>query len=658
VLGYNAAALFGAAQFAESWHDDSSTDSIHGVRGAFVDLLQRRLRWPSLHARFTASGGEALALAVEYCQQTRPWRVDRVITIGEIEVAHVSTSSSRLATVTIPYPAMSSDDVARPVFPEGWLAHWALLHPAPDTAPPWRRQDGAGPPDEWLDSECHTLELVRAELAGQSVAAVVVPSMLVEAGDQYSSLRFHAALQTLCSSRGVPLVYDERQTAPGLGRTFFWHDQLAPSPADGPAVPDIVVCGSRAGIGIVLARHPIDGRDTGSARSLCRAYIQASMVDQFEDQLPRIERRVRDRLGEIRQSRPPVDGSPNPMSAVRACGMALAIDWTEPEACSRFAALALASGVVVGRQRQQTTTLRFNLSCRDDDIDHVFAQLGAAFQEIIRPPATTSTRLPTSDRSAEPPGDVRAPESYYNFHRAWIGAKLAMGRAGGQTVTAELASRAIARVEAYLDDELDALGMPRDKRTTVVLTRESYRRYRNEIARLQREVYEPVRQTPLDKFDALFAAPHHMALAVEQSGRIVGMGFAAPLVNFPGERGVTEDRWFHDERTLYALDVTVVDEFRGGLGRAIKQALVLYATWAGFAAIHGRNRDHLARGMWAINLSLGSYELEHRRDDYPDDQPFRDCIYYRCPLQWPTPPDVSTATIDDELVRIVNAGIS
>ena len=42
----------------------------------------------------------------------------------------------------------------------------------------------------------------------------------------------------------------------------------------------------------------------------------------------------------------------------------------------------------------------------------------------------------------------------------------------------------------------------------------------------------------------------------------------------------------------------------------------------------------MARGMWAINMSLGSFELQRLVDDYPDDGLFRDCIYYRCPLEW------------------------
>ena len=82
------------------------------------------------------------------------------------------------------------------------------------------------------------------------------------------------------------------------------------------------------------------------------------------------------------------------------------------------------------------------------------------------------------------------------------------------------------------------------------------------------------------------------------------------------------------------MDLTVAPQFHGGVGRIMKQAQMLLAIENDVSAILGRNRDRLAAGMWAINLSLGSYELQNLKDDYPDGGEFRDCIYYRCPLKW------------------------
>jgi GNAT superfamily N-acetyltransferase len=115
------------------------------------------------------------------------------------------------------------------------------------------------------------------------------------------------------------------------------------------------------------------------------------------------------------------------------------------------------------------------------------------------------------------------------------------------------------------------------------------------------------------------------------------MAFCGPLSCFLQERGVADDPYLADQKTFYMLDLTVAPGFRGrGLGRIMKNAITLLSINRGVNAIHGRNRDRLARAMWAINLSLGSYEQQHLFDDYPDAKPFRDCLYYRCPLQWQT----------------------
>ena len=52
------------------------------------------------------------------------------------------------------------------------------------------------------------------------------------------------------------------------------------------------------------------------------------------------------------------------------------------------------------------------------------------------------------------------------------------------------------------------------------------------------------------------------------------MGFAAPLENFPWEHGLSDDPRFHDPQTLYMLDLTVSEGFRGKLGRALKSAII------------------------------------------------------------------------------------
>ncbi len=127
-------------------------------------------------------------------------------------------------------------------------------------------------------------------------------------------------------------------------------------------------------------------------------------------------------------------------------------------------------------------------------------------------------------------------------------------------------------------------------------------------------------------------------MLILEGDAIVAMAFAGPLNRFRHLRGVSEDPYMDDPAVAYMLDLTVIEPFRGRLGRVVKQAITKLAVGRGVTAIHGRNRDRLAAGMWAINLSLGSYPTQYLVDDYPDNEPFRDCIYYRCPTQWSEPP--------------------
>ncbi len=262
---------------------------------------------------------------------------------------------------------------------------------------------------------------------------------------------------------------------------------------------------------------------------------------------------------------------------------------------------------------------------------------------------------------------VDSPEfqRHFNFHQQLLGAKLAVSAAKlssrmnanltpFQTIDQHIAAhRALKRLtdptadthvrwahqetRIYLHQELRRVGLDTDAVQVVFLNTANYAMYRQRIGDIQQIVYEPARQTELEKFDALMNADHQMAIVIERNTELIAMIFAAPLLNFPDERGVLNDPQFHNPQTFYVLDLTVLEAYRGGLGRVLKQAVTLYAACLGIEAIHGRNRDRYARSMWAINLSLGSYPTRFLIDDYSDDLPHRDCIYYRCPLTWEEP---------------------
>jgi hypothetical protein len=176
---------------------------------------------------------------------------------------------------------------------------------------------------------------------------------------------------------------------------------------------------------------------------------------------------------------------------------------------------------------------------------------------------------------------------------------------------------------------------------------------------MQELVYEPARQTAIEKFDVLMDDKFGYGLLVLLDKQIAGMVFIGPLELFPEERGTQDDPFRSDRHTMYTLDLTIAQEFRGSLGKMMKQAITLMTVAEGHSAIHGRNRDRLARGMWAINLGLGSFETKRLLNDYPDQHAYRDCIYYRCPLRWPSsvPLDPGKLNGSDgfaEMARIVN----
>ena len=191
------------------------------------------------------------------------------------------------------------------------------------------------------------------------------------------------------------------------------------------------------------------------------------------------------------------------------------------------------------------------------------------------------------------------------------------------------------RAKKFLETQLAQSKSRRNQSLNIVLLdNKNYAQYRDQILAVQSSVYEPARRTPPEEFDMLFDSENPLAILLLDGSKIAAMVFAGRLGLFTNERGVLTDPFVDDPNVYYSMDLTVMSEFRGGMGHWMKQALVLLAIENGVSAIHGRNRDRLAAGMWAINLSLGSYELQHLVDDYPDDEQHRDCLYYRCPLQW------------------------
>lgn len=623
-LGFNHGALFGAAQSLSSWIDDTRSADFRDLRTAYANLLVRKLGSANHTVAFCHSGAEAIERALAVCfENRREPSADRVLAFegafhGRTKFALEATWSpekrvpfswSDQSAVFAPYPESDSDDPTSAAVPRDWIAAWSGLS-AEELAKHIQRWPTAS--DSLLRLEIESLSVVRQALASKACFAILIEPMQSEGGERYSTARFHLGLAALARAYGVPIVYDEIQTGFHLGRTFFWFQQFELSRRGVDYFPDVVVTAKKAQVGVVLSRFPLSAPDPCPA-SLARGYIQASMLDQFAAEVANIESQIAKRLTTLADRHAAIVRRP------RGQGLAFAFDLPDAATMQRAVAARFPHGLVFYPAGERTVRFRLSLAFHEQAIDQLFVQLDQLLGSLAGEGAARQAAV----------FEIASPAPHFAFHERLIREKLA-------TLEQRIP---IAEVDVVriLDTQIRELGL-RDSRLSVrLLNRESYPKYRDKILQVQVDVYEPARQTPGEDFDRVFASDRPLAIVVEKSGAIIGMAFAGPLNQFQFVHGVASDP-FHDRAdAAYMVDATVAASYRGGLGRILKQAIVLLAIAKGYRTIHGRNRDQLARGMWAINLSLGSFVTQHLENDYDDAEKHRDCLYYRCPVVWEPP---------------------
>ncbi len=627
-LGLNASALFGAAEHLESWINDTESDNFSAIRQAYQQLLQRQLGSDRFSAHFCGSGAEGIetALAHFFIHRSNP-KARKVLAFegsfhGRMMVALASTwnrakrepfSWPGYESIFAPYPEMETSEFGAPAAPAGWVRLWSELSP-PAFAEALSHCRAAA--DRLLQAEIDSLVTVREHLQSGDIFAILIEPMQCEGGDCYSSARFHQGLACLATAMNVPLIYDEIQTGFGLGGEFFWHRMFDLRLVDQePFFPAAVVCAKKAQTGLVLTLDSGPAA-TGqySTASLIRGYIQASVINQFQESITLIEETNRQQLGQLLKK------YDQHICRPRVQGLAFAFDLATPELLQRFVQHRFQHGLLFYPAGKKTARFRMNLGFRPEQILLFWSQLQSVLESALN-----------DDPSAQAEIAVRPREtaSYYEFHELFISQKLAWLEgtlSQGEVTTTD-----------FLEGQLERL-LPEINVEVVLLNKANYADFRARILQLQTEVYEPARQSSADEFDALFETENPLSILLLEENQIVAMAFAGPLEIFRHVRGVGDDPQLHDPTVAYMLDLTVVEQYRGRLGRVLKQAITMLAPARGFTAMHGRNRDHLAAGMWAINLSLGSYSTKYLPDDYPDTKPFRDCIYYRCPTVWSEPP--------------------
>ncbi len=625
--GFNPAVFFGASQFLESWINDSTTSEFKQARKAFVSFLNRKLNWQKTHITITNSGAEANEVALGYCYQKRvnP-KANKVLAFegsfhGRMMVTLAATwnKSKRepfewknYLAEYVKYPELDDSQI-NVTFPKDWRETWNEASLKNFEIPAsWNN-------DPYIKKEVETLLNVRNQLLGKHIFAILVEPMQCEGGDCYSSDRFHTALLLMAKTFQVPVIHDEVQTGFHLGREFFWHRQLNLKGLSGEQLnPDYVVCAKKAQVGLVLSHHATKKIFIGeefSVASFFRGYAHAISLDQSQNRIWDIEKQVTPRIDKLIKKYPTFIKRP------RINGLAFAFDVIDPAMLNKFVDLRFKHGLLYYPAGNQTLRFRLNTAFGPKDLDFLFERLDAICSELF---LNNTSPLPSHAET-----DNLEATDLYDWHELLLSTKLS--KASGLKIETKEIFKSVNHLLKKASEVSQV--------ELIEINASNFLEFRENIIQLQKNVYEPARQTDIEKFEHTVLDKNSLCLGlVNKQNKLKGIAFAGPLSLYPLERGVRMDPHFKDRDSLYMLDVTIDPSLqKTGLGRSLKYALSVMAISKGIKRIQGRNRDRLAGPMININLSLGAIEQNYMREDYPDFEDHRDVFYYTTQVDWKKP---------------------
>ncbi len=625
--GFNPSIFFGASQFLESWMNDSTTKEFKQARSALVNFLGRKLNWPKTHITITNSGAEANEVALGYCYQKRVnIEANKVLAFegsfhGRMMVTLAATwnKSKRepfewknYLAEYVKYPELDDSHI-NVSFPKEWRELWNEASLIDFKIPSnWSN-------DPYVKKEVETLMNVRQQLLSKKIFAILVEPMQCEGGDCYSSDRFHTALLIMAKTFKVPVIHDEVQTGFHLGKEFFWHRQLNMKDLNGEQLnPDYVVCAKKAQVGLVLSHHATKKIFIGeefSVASFFRGYAHAISLDQCQSRIWELEKQVLPRIDKLIKKYPTFIRRP------RINGLAFAFDVIDPSMLNKFVELRFKHGLLYYPAGNQTLRFRLNTAFGPKDLNFLFERLDAICGELF---LNTESILPTHAET-----DNQDAFDIYDWHELLLQTKLKKAL-GLKIESAEI----FKNINQLLSKSVEASQVE-----LIEINSGNFLEFRENIIALQKNVYEPARQTDIEKFEHTVLDKNSLCLGlINKQKKLKGIAFAGPLSLYPLERGVRMDPHFKDSASLYMLDVTIDPSLqKTGLGRSLKYALSVMAIVKGIKRIQGRNRDRLAGAMLNINLSLGAVEQNYMREDYPDFESHRDVFYYTTQVDWKKP---------------------
>ena len=623
--GFNPSVFFGASEFLESWMNDATTREFKDMRLAFQRFFNRKLNWKKTNLTFVHSGAEANEVALGYCYRSRVHKSANKVLAFEgsfhgrmlVTLAATWNKSKRepfewqnYLAEYVKYPELFDSNI-NVTIPDQWREIWnnsSLVN--------------FQTPSEWMNDptikkEVESLLSIRSQLLSKKIFAILIEPMQCEGGDCYSSDRFHTALLLMAHTFRVPVIHDEVQTGFHLGREFFWHRQLNLKGLHGEQInPDYVVCAKKAQIGIVLSHRETKNIFKGeefSVASALRGYAHALSLDQSQSRINELENLVRPRIDTL------LIKYDKFLTRPRTNGLAFAFDLKDASLLNKFVDLRFKHGLLYYPAGNQTLRFRLNTAFGAKDLDFLFDRLDAICSELF---LNVTLPIPTHVDT-----DAHEANDSYVWHDLLINTKLQ-----------KVLGHKINNKKVF--EQVEQLIAAKSNTMLIEISADNFLNYRQDIINLEKKVYEPARQTDIEKFEHTVLNRNSLCLGIlnKTDKKLVGIAFAGPLKLYPLERGVRMDPNFEHEDSLYMLDVTIDSSLQGsGLGRALKYALSAMALTKGIKRIQGRNRDRLAGAMLNINLSLGAIEQHYIKEDYPDFESHRDVFYYTTKADWKKP---------------------
>lgn len=623
--GFNPSVFFGTTEFLESWMNDATTKEFKDMRKAYQKFFNRKLNWNKTSITMVHSGAEANETALGYCYRSRVHpEANKVLAFegsfhGRMMITLAATwnKSKRepfewknYLAEYVKYPELN-DGIINVHFPENWREIWNEASLKDFKIPEsWSN-------DPMVKKEVDSLLSVRKQLLTKKIFSILIEPMQCEGGDCYSSDRFHTALLLMAKTFKVAVIHDEVQTGFHLGKEFFWHRQFNLRGLEGLQLnPDYVICAKKAQVGIVLSHHETKNIFKGeefSVASAFRGYAHAISLDQCQSRIIELENIVRPKLDALLKKHDKFISRP------RVNGLAFAFDLNDPAMLNKFVDVRFKHGLLYYPAGGQTLRFRLNLSFGEKDLNFLFERLDFICRELF---LNEVHPLPTHVDT-----DCTDARESYEWHELLISTKLE--KLLGKKINSK---HIFEKIEKLITNNTDI--------QLIEISADNFLIYRQDIINLERKVYEPARQTDIEKFEHTVLNRNSLCLGIINNSdkKLMGIAFAGPLKLYPLERGVRMDPNFHEEDSLYMLDVTVDPALQGeGLGRGLKYALSAMALTKGIKRIQGRNRDRLAAAMININMSLGAIEQAYMHEDYPDFETHRDVFYYTTKAKWQKP---------------------